>query len=424
MKKNLGASETTTMSEPTSPTDAAAAGAATINSFHDLRQMATRELTRHLVATDVVNVVMDFYLQTVALVFRGRCDRMCRPAWVTCYKAMDIVEWDALWQDVDTWVDESKENQKTHIHFNYDGHDGASLSCVKVLKCIKVFDDPRLVKALELISPSYLGNDLDIFAALAETIHPKKVISNNADNTDNDDDAKDKCCDKKKKGKKKTRSGADDLSPLSVDSDDDDDNVDGKPEDAFHYSPQQQTHLFDRSSDDDESDCCSSSSSSGESSCDDSDNSNEGSGTDDDDDDDDEGGDDDNHRRLSHTRQHRCCSCSSDDDDDKGTSQQTTVVADRGDAFLIGFGPRHGPGRGRGRGGRGNDRMDGIGRIGRIGRIDDNGRTGNICQRGRGRDRGGRATTGRASEGCCTHPSTSRPRNPNVVTPLFPHRGT
>lgn len=78
---------------------------------------------------------------------------------VVCYKAMDICEWEDLVREV------LAEKGNRNINFNYEIGESYT-TAENVIRCTTILTHPHLIKAMELLSPHYLGSDRDIFDAL------------------------------------------------------------------------------------------------------------------------------------------------------------------------------------------------------------------------------------------------------------------
>lgn len=157
---------------------------------------------RHI--TLLTRLTMDYYMETIALIFRGVTNDRDHNSDIVCYKAMDRLEWEACVDQVDRLVEEFEQRRdavrkqyeaekKTArqagrsisrrprferlpcIFFDYDcGEHDMELSLV--LKWTTVKSDPQLVHALEIISPCHLGSDIDVFDALKRALASKKDV--------------------------------------------------------------------------------------------------------------------------------------------------------------------------------------------------------------------------------------------------------
>lgn len=150
------------------------------------------------------HLTMQYYLETVALVFRGVALDADHQSDIVCYKAMDRLEWEACVERVGRLTQEIEQQRRALrqqyqaqrsqtrqagqrepkrpkfprvpcIQFDYDGgeHD---MDLPSVLKWTTVKSDARLVRALEMISPYHLGSDIDVFDALKRALATKKSV--------------------------------------------------------------------------------------------------------------------------------------------------------------------------------------------------------------------------------------------------------
>jgi hypothetical protein len=114
-------------------------------------------LLQHLPIDGIVEIILDYFLKTVALFFSGVTSYRDHQPDTVCYKAMNYSDWELLVEKV--------SSKKAHIRFNYDIGE-PSMSSLEILKHTRLLESPQLIRALEIISPHHLGSDIDVFEAL------------------------------------------------------------------------------------------------------------------------------------------------------------------------------------------------------------------------------------------------------------------
>jgi len=137
--------------------------------IHELKSMTSNILNEFLFPV-ITKMVVEYYIDTVPLVFHQYVSCRTHAADIICYKVMDVLEWEAC-------LEACKRNKtkikKMRIYFKFDG-EGQSKSVDDVIDGIKVSDDKKLKESLEIIYPRYIGNDIDVFDTLKCALFDEK----------------------------------------------------------------------------------------------------------------------------------------------------------------------------------------------------------------------------------------------------------
>lgn len=148
--------------------------------FFNLKKVTEEELQKYF-PPPLKKMVMEYFLHTVALIYRWYSKDNWQRSSVVCYKAMDLVEWENMARHF------SKGYEQYNIYFSFDWRQYTLPR--EIIKDTQIFNDPRLLSALEILSPNYLGNDIDVFDKLVSIMEP--IDTNDDDDYDDDDYVKD-----------------------------------------------------------------------------------------------------------------------------------------------------------------------------------------------------------------------------------------
>lgn len=138
-----------------------------MTSFKQLRDETTNVLNDILYPV-LTKIVGEYYLETIALIFKEELSNREYVAETICYKAMDVVEW---WACVDSYEKNKKKFNSLPVFFKCNrGKYVTNVELMMDSRCIHSVRNKKLKDALEIIYPQYIGNDIDVFETLKDVL--------------------------------------------------------------------------------------------------------------------------------------------------------------------------------------------------------------------------------------------------------------
>lgn len=129
-------------------------------SIYELKNTTTNVLNDYLFPV-ISKMVVEYYIDSVPLVFHSYVPNMDHAPDVICYKAVEVSEWNEC-------LDAYKQDPRCHsarVSFRFDCMEH-EVSIGDLMNSIKVSSDPKLKQALEMIYPKYIGSDIDVYDTL------------------------------------------------------------------------------------------------------------------------------------------------------------------------------------------------------------------------------------------------------------------